>query len=347
MSPEKFKKVVDLCNQISNITYENLTKIIRLEKTGSATGARKLDDSDQNDIDSWMGGGTCFSMTWHLYQALTDMGFKPRLVMGHKRKERNIHCALILPDPDDSVVTPGQLFSTNVTPTSMSSRPCAGTGSPLSSLTPSASDSKARSCQQVNLLSRHSPLSSLTPSASDSKARSCQQVNLLSRHSPLSSLVSSLSSNSYLLDPGYLIFDPLPMPLPQPFGTGEAFFPLSPNCVRLVRPTLESMELWTGGAGAPMKLRFEYPVEGVSVEEFKHHWNESFYREMMTYPVLNRLDREKGVQYYYQKGNLVVRSSTGSQMTRIDPADRVQTLSDIFKLSPTIIEKALNILEKK
>jgi 16S rRNA (cytosine967-C5)-methyltransferase len=37
-------------------------------------------------------------------------------------------------------------------------------------------------------------LSSLTPSASDSKARSCQQVNLLSRHSPLSSLVSRLSS---------------------------------------------------------------------------------------------------------------------------------------------------------
>jgi len=269
MTPENMKKVVDLCNQISNITYENLTKIIRLEQTGSATGARKLDDSDQNDIDSWMGGGTCFSMTWHLYQTLTDMGFKPRLVMGHKRKERNIHCALILPDPD---------AENNVT--------------------------------------------------------------------PLSSLVSRLSSNSYLLDPGYLIFDPLPMPLPQPLGTGEAFFPLSPNCVRLVRPTLESMELWTGGAGAPMKLRFEYPVEGVSVEEFKHHWNESFYREMMTYPVLNRLDREKGVQYYYQKGNLVVRNATGSQMTKIAPADRVQTLSDIFKLSPDIIEKALNILEK-
>ena len=259
MSPENMKKVVDLCNQISNITYENLTKIIRLEQTGSATGARKLDDSDQNDIDSWMGGGTCFSMTWHLYQTLTDMGFKPRLVMGHKRKERNIHCALILPDPDE------------------------------------------------------------TP----------------------------LLSNSYLLDPGYLIFDPLPMPLPQPFGTGEAFFPLSPNCVRLVRPTLESMELWTGGAGVPMKLRFEYPVEGVSVEEFKQHWNESFYREMMTYPVLNRLDREKGVQYYYQKGNLVVRNATGSKMTKIEPADRVQTLSDIFKLSPDIIEKALNILENK
>ena len=276
MTPENMKKVVDLCNQVSNITYENLTKIIRLEQTGSATGARKLDDSDQNDIDSWMGGGTCFSMTWHLYQTLTDMGFKPRLVMGHKRKERNIHCALILPDPDCASVIPDSVPG-----------------------------------------------------------------------SPFSPLVSRHASNEFLLDPGYLIFDPLQMPLPQPFGTGEAFFPLAPNCVRLVRPTMESMELWTGGAGAPMKLRFEYPVEGVSVEEFKHHWNESFYREMMTYPVLNRLDREKGIQYYYQKGNLVVRNATGSQMTKIAPADRVQTLSDIFKLSPDIIERALRILEKK
>ena len=298
MTPENMKKVVDLCNQISNITYENLTKIIRLEQTGSATGARKLDDSDQNDIDSWMGGGTCFSMTWHLYQTLTDMGFKPRLVMGHKRKERNIHCALILPDPDPS--TP--------------------------SLRLSAQDDTAL----------HAPLSSLvSPLSFDALY-------------PKATIGSDLIAHtSYLLDPGYLIFDPLQMPLPQPFGAGEAFFPLSPNCVRLVRPTLESMELWTGGAGAPMKLRFEYPVEGVSVEEFKHHWNESFYREMMTYPVLNRLDREKGIQYYYQKGNLVVRSSTGSKMTKIEPADRVQTLSDIFKLSPSIIEQALQILEKK
>ena len=301
MTPENMKKVVDLCNQISNITYENLTKIIRLEQTGSATGARKLDDSDQNDIDSWMGGGTCFSMTWHLYQTLTDMGFKPRLVMGHKRKERNIHCALILPDPDSNVTL------------------------------------EAHSADRAHNGSYRS-----LHSLQDDKS------NLFSRSvSPASVPGAVLSSNSYLLDPGYLIFDPLQMPLPQPFGTGEAFFPLSPNCVRLVRPTLESMELWTGGAGAPMKLRFEYPVEGVSVEEFKHHWNESFYREMMTYPVLNRLDREKGIQYYYQKGNLVVRSSTGSQMKRIEPADRVQTLSDIFKLSPSVIEQALQILEKK
>lgn len=261
MLPEQWNQINELCDKLSKVTYENLTKIIRLNKTGSSSAAQKLDDSFQNDVDSWMGGGTCFSMTWYLYQSMRDMGLKPRLVMGHKRKERNIHCALILPDE-----TQGKEF---------------------------------------------------------------------------------------LFDPGYLIFDPLPMPLPPPFGMGTALFPLVPNCVRLDRPCMESMELWTGGAlqssgnlTAPMKLRFEYPVAGVSVEEFKQHWNESFYREMMNYPVLNRLDRERGIQYYYQKGNLVTRDSNGSKMERIDPSLRVETLSRIFGLSEELVENALGILEK-
>ncbi len=265
MQPELWKKIQDICDKLSKVTYENLTKIIRLESTGSSTAAQKLDDSFQNDVDAWMGGGTCFSMTWHLYQVFKDMGLSPRLVMGHKRKEKNIHCALILPDPDS--------------------------------------------------------LYSLSTS-------------------------NFLLPTEYLFDPGYLIFDPLPIPLPPPQGKGSAFFPLVPNTVRLDRPTVDSMALWTGGAGAPMKLRFEYPVEGVSVEEFKLHWNESFYREMMTYPVLNRLDRERGVQYYYQKGNLVTRDANGSRIEKIDESARVETLSRIFELKPELIERAMRILHK-
>ena len=278
MEPSLWQKILDLCNRLSHVTYENLTKIIRLESTGSATAARNLDDSDQNDVDTWMGGGTCFSMTWHLYQSLRDMGLNPRLVMGHKRKERNIHCALILPD---ETAEPSSLIS----------------------------------------------------------------------HS--TSHISHFSSKEFLFDPGYLIFDPLPIPLPKPFGAGEALFPLVPNSVRLVRPDMDSMELWTGGAirgdgsiSSPMKLRFEYPVAGVSVEEFKQHWSESFYREMMTYPVLNRLDRERGVQYYYQKGNLVTRDANGSRMERIAEPERVGKLSEIFGLSPELVSKALGILSK-
>lgn len=267
MEPATWQKILDLCDKLSHVTYENLTKIIRLESTGSASAARNLDDSDRNDVDTWMGGGTCFSMTWFLYQSFCDMGLHPRLVMGHKRIEKNIHCALILPNVSLDTAT--------------------------------------------------------------------------------------LSPNEFLFDPGYLIFDPLPIPLPKPLGTGETLFPLVPNSVRLVRSAPDRMELWTGGAvrsdgklSSPMKLRFEYPVEGVSVEEFKQHWSESFYREMMTYPVLNRLDRERGIQYYYQKGNLVVRDVNGSRMERIEESVRVEKLSEIFRLSPEIVEKALGILSK-
>ena len=262
MEPATWQKILDMCDKLSHVTYENLTKIIRLDATGSATGARKLDDSDRNDVDTWMGGGTCFSMTWLLYQNMCDMGLSPRLVMGHKRIEKNIHCALILPD-------------------------------------------------------------------------------------------ESFSSKEFLFDPGYLIFDPLPIPLAHPRGPGETLFPLVPNSVRLVRSSEDRMELWTGGAvrgdgklSSPMKLRFEYPMAGVSVDEFKQHWSESFYREMMTYPVLNRLDREHGIQYYYQKGNLVVRDANGSRMERIDESLRVEKLSEIFRLSPDLVEKALGILSR-
>lgn len=281
MNPSVWQKVLELCNSLSNVTYENLTKIIRLEQTGSASGARNLDDSNQNDVDAWMGGGTCFSMTWHLYQNLKDMGLNPRLVMGHKRKERNIHCALILPDDEFN-------------------------------------EARLRSANQNVIASGEAAWQSSEP-----------------------------FSREYLLDPGYLLFEPLELPLPAPFGQGTAFFPLVPNTVRLDRPSMESLALWTGGAGGPMKLRFEYPVAGVSVEEFKQHWAESFYREMMTYPVLNRLDRECGVQYYYQKGNLVTRDANGSRMERIATENQVETLSSVFRLSPEIIEKALGILGKK
>ena len=293
MDAPAWQKILDLCDKLSNVTYENLTKIIRLESTGSASAARNLDDSDRNDVDMWMGGGTCFSMTWFLYQSFCDMGMHPRLVMGHKRIEKNIHCALILPDksPEPS--------------------------------------------PHISHFTSHTTLSSNTP-----YLKATEGSDLIAH-------------SSYLFDPGYLIFDPLPIPLQPPFGPGEALFPLVPNSVRLVRSAQDRMELWTGGAirgdgklSSPMKLRFEYPLAGVSVEEFKQHWAESFYREMMTYPVLNRLDREKGVQYYYQKGNLVVRDANGSRMERLDESVRVEKLSEIFRLSPALVEKALGILSK-
>lgn len=246
-----WSKILEMCNRFSTVTYENLTKIIRYAETGSASSALSLDDSFQNDVDSWMGGGTCFSMTWFVYQELLELGLSPKLWMGHKRKERNIHCALCLP----------------------------------------------------------------------------------------------YEGKEYLFDPGYLIFDPLLLPSFFVEGANEAFFPLEPNAVRLVRKN-GIVELWTGSLQGAMKLRFEFETAGVSETEFRHFWRESFSREMMTYPVLNRLDKEQGIQYYFQKGNLMIRDKNGSRMEKIEREKQTSVLSKIFNLSPEVIEKALMTLDK-
>lgn len=243
------QEILDLCERISHVTYENLTKIIRYAQAGNADNARKLDDSYENNLDSWMGGGTCFSLTWHLYQELRHMGYAPKLLMGDKRIEKNIHCALLLP----------------------------------------------------------------------------------------------IDSKNFLLDPGYLIFEPLKIPEAIPFKKAQAFFPLVPNTVRL---DLENgvLAIYTGSIRGPMKLRFEFDIRGVSPQEFQRHWSESFNREMMTYPVLNKLDREKGIQYYFQKGNLLVRDKNGSHLEQIHPSNRVERLHEIFGIDRETIERALGIL---
>lgn len=246
--------ILSLCDRLSLVTYENLTKILRFARTGSAEGAHRLDDSHQNNMDHWMGGGTCFSITWHLYQELQLLGYKPRLLMGHKRKERNVHCALSLQLPQNP----------------------------------------------------QTPWNELT----------------------------------LFFDPGYLIFDPLPIP----HSLQNAVFPLRPNLVELRRAQGDVLELWTGSFQQPPKLRFEFPLAGVDEAEFHQHWKASFHLEMMRYPVLNRLDREQGVQYYYQKGNLVIRNSEGSRMVRIEGAEQVQVLSETFRLDPAMVEDALGML---
>ena len=241
-----------ICNRLSLVTYENLSKILRYHQAGSAERAQRLDDAFQNDLDHWMGGGTCFSITWHLYQELKSLGFVPRLIMGHKRKERNIHCGLVLELDSGSLLEQQSLF----------------------------------------------------------------------------------------FDPGYLIFDPLAVP----FALGVRHFALMPNMVELRRPAVDHLQLWTGSPGQALKLRFDFPLQGVDEQEFFAHWKASFHFEMMTYAVLNRLDREKGIQYYYQKGNLLIRNANGSQMQPIAPANRVQVLSEIFKLDSALVAEALRRL---
>jgi len=134
------------------------------------------------------------------------------------------------------------------------------------------------------------------------------------------------------LDPGYLIFDPLPIPpnIPQ---LNKATFPLQPNWVRLERDG-ENLSLWTGVANEPAKFRFYFPLNGCSMQEFNLAWEESYTGESMKYLVFNKLDKKTNTQYYYQNGKLLTRTPNGSTQQK---TENKELLSDIFGLDKNLL----------
>jgi hypothetical protein len=219
MNREK-KPLFSLCDSSSLWIYENLTKILRVDEDG---------------------GNTCFGLTMRLYDELVKLGYAPKLLLGHKKHIKNVHCALTIMDNET------ELF----------------------------------------------------------------------------------------IDPGYLIFDPLPVPpnIPQ---LNKTVFPLQPNWVRLERDG-ENLCLWTGIANEPAKFRFYFPLQGVSMHEFNLAWEESYTGESMKYLVLNKLDKKAGTQYYYQNGKLLIRGPEGSTQRKVEDEGKTKLLSEMFGLNEELL----------
>lgn len=161
------------------------------------------------------------------------------------------------------------------------------------------------------------------------------------QHNRHCSLLLSWQGRDFLLDPGYQVVAPLLTPTRQ----GEiAEFPLIPNALRLVC-TGSGLEMWTGWQGQ-WRYRFTHDLSVVSEKDFRFHWQDSYSWDMMRYPVLGRLDLANGTQYYFQKDHLLIRTSTESTRTLIEPKERAFELSRIFKLDRELIVKALNFTAK-
>jgi hypothetical protein len=146
------------------------------------------------------------------------------------------------------------------------------------------------------------------------------------------------SRTLWLLDPGYLIFDPIP--LPQGGLSIELF--LSPNAVRIEDvPDAGAWRLWTGPRGA-LKHRFDFRKEPVGAAEFQRHWEASYSWPMMDYPVLNRV--MNGTQFYLQKNNLLVRTAEAGTMRKLTPSEVSAAAVEIFGLPRGLVEEAMGLL---
>jgi arylamine N-acetyltransferase len=146
---------------------------------------------------------------------------------------------------------------------------------------------------------------------------------------------------AYLLDPGYMIFEPLL--LPDAGLSAQAWIP--PNEVRVEDvPALAAWRLWSGPRGEPqgLKPRFDFRRAPVSEEEFLAHWRASYELPMMNYPVLNRV--EGGVQYYLQKRSLLVRTAEGGEMRKLDRGEMMEALGVTFGIPEGLAREALDIV---
>jgi arylamine N-acetyltransferase len=142
----------------------------------------------------------------------------------------------------------------------------------------------------------------------------------------------------YLLDPGYLIFEPIP--LPSAGLSVSAFVP--PNAIRIDDAAGEGVwRLHTGPRGA-LKHRFDFRKQPVDEAEFLRHWEASHHWEMMGYPVLNAV--REGTQYYLQKNSLLIRTAEAGEMRKLSGAEVRRAAVELFGLPRALVEEALGIL---
>jgi arylamine N-acetyltransferase len=156
---------------------------------------------------------------------------------------------------------------------------------------------------------------------------------------------------AYLLDPGYLIFEPLP--LPEAGLSIDAW--IAPNAVRLEdRPEAGAWRLWSGPRGAGprsgeagpsgggLKFRFDFRKQPVDEAEFFAHWEASYRLPMMRYPVLNRV--RDGAQFYLQKRSLMVRTEAGSEMRKLTREELFRTLGATFGIPEGLAREAMAVV---
>jgi hypothetical protein len=146
------------------------------------------------------------------------------------------------------------------------------------------------------------------------------------------------SGDVLLLDPGYLLFAPVPIPKEQPvyFDTGFNRVELYPVNAGL------RLELYTSVKGN-RKLRLTFKLEPVSDSAFGKAWEQSFAFEMMTYPVLTRT--VNGSHQYLQGNVLAVRDSQRTQRLTLTAEKQVEYYTVSAGMDKTIVTRALEIVK--
>lgn len=155
-----------------------------------------------------------------------------------------------------------------------------------------------------------------------------------------SALVVWIDGKLHLLDPGYLIVQPLALP-----SDGEVRVQTSFNqLVMRAKDAGARVELFTL-QGKQSTYRLTYKAKPVDAGEFLRAWDASFEADMMRYPVLSRVEGQQ--QIYLQKQHLMIRGVADTRRAEVRPDRLAAEIAEQFGLSPRIVAMALALLNRK
>jgi len=149
-----------------------------------------------------------------------------------------------------------------------------------------------------------------------------------------------IDGRPHLLDPGYLILDPIPLDVRSQTRIVTEFNEL----VLTPQTGGRRLDLATVAQGQ-RKHRLTFKTEPADPGEFLQAWDASFDWDMMRYPVLSRV--RSGRQLYLQGGRFQVRDQQSVRREEIPGRQLAQQIAEAFDIAPAIIARALEILHRK
>jgi arylamine N-acetyltransferase len=150
-------------------------------------------------------------------------------------------------------------------------------------------------------------------------------------------LVVKQDNQMLLIDPGFLLFNPTPLP-----SATISIIDLEYITVEL-RPIDggKRVELATTSNG-DRKVRLTYKNSPVDAEAFKRAWIDSFTWEMMTYPVLTR--SASGQHLYLQGASALIRTAEKTVRSRLDPSEQILFIRDNMGIAHDVVLKAWKVI---
>lgn len=147
-----------------------------------------------------------------------------------------------------------------------------------------------------------------------------------------------IDGEPHLVDPGYLLADPVPLTLATEHQVQRTF-----NRIDLVpRPDTGQLELHTVQRGH-RSLRLAFRTSPVDWEQFVAAWDASFDWEMMRYPVVTQVI---GDRHVYLQGNRVqTRDLERVDRVEIAPDALAERITATFGIAPAIVHRALAVLD--